>query len=239
VCPVEVHLISLLTCCNSKPQRDWRNDDGNPNKCVLSKVPLTALLTYCFSWSRRESQGSERAPLPSPSARKHPRSPTRSRSGSRSPAESYYSRRSSRARTRSPSASPASKRRRRESSPIAVTGRPSHEGGHAVWVPRQGQPLPSASENTHKQNNLPVRRRNASPTSSMSTGRSPSRSRSPIPELSPSFHRLSTAVSAPAIISSPRTAVDGVSGDARRNGNDAVNGAHNQVGTSMTFRRSN
>ncbi|KAJ7904553.1 hypothetical protein B0H14DRAFT_611255 [Mycena olivaceomarginata] len=206
------HNASYNNQTHTKPQRDWRTDDESPN-----------------NWSRRE--GSERAPLPSPSSRKHVRSPTRSRSRSRSPAESYYSRRSSRGHTRSPS--PASKRRRRDSSPAVVAGRPSHDAGrpshdagrpshdtgHAIWEPRHGQPLPQPSENTHRQSHVTARPRDASRESSRSAGRSPSRSRSPNPE-SHSFHRLATAVSAPAIVSSPRPAVDNVFRESttRRNG---------------------
>ncbi|CAA7259797.1 unnamed protein product [Cyclocybe aegerita] len=96
---------------NNRQRREWRTDDSDLN-----------------NWTRRDATTAAKSTTNQyASRRKHPRSPSRSRSRSRSPAESYRSHRSSRGRSRSPSFSPASKRRRTDSSPITLRSRSPSE----------------------------------------------------------------------------------------------------------------
>ncbi|KAF7301679.1 Pkinase-domain-containing protein [Mycena indigotica] len=177
---------------NNKPQREWQ-EESSPN-----------------NWSRRGYQESERAPLPS---RKHNRSMSPVRSPSRSPAESYYSRRSSRGRTRSPS--PALKKQKREPVPS------SYDHENMGWVPNQRKAA-LARESYQRQNEFAPPPRIPSPTSSLGTRRS--RSRSPRSDAKRSYRlpsKSATPSNAPSYDDSAERRVDEHLED--RNGAEPVN----------------
>nr|GAT59450.1 Pkinase-domain-containing protein [Mycena chlorophos] len=204
---------------NNKPQREWKEDSSSLN-----------------NWSRRPHQSSERAPLPPSSSRKHHRSPSPTRSPSRSPGESYYS---SRGRSRSPSASPASKRQKRDSSVRGSYDRENTMG----WVPDQRQTalaregvLEREREDTRDSYYRPAEPvpppRPASPTSSLGTRRS--RSRSPRSDAQRSYHRSTPpAIAMPVGDQTPEptseTYEPAYGSSEPRNGSDAIvptNGLH-------------
>ncbi|PPQ98560.1 hypothetical protein CVT24_004051 [Panaeolus cyanescens] len=164
------------------------------------------------NWTRRDSANSAQSPSKplgtSRSSRlKHPRSPSYSRSRSRSPAESYRSHRSSRGgRSRSRSSSPVPKRRRRDSSPITLRSRSPSERDPISYPDTRGRysrsPNPAANA-----------RRSPSYGSSRSSERSASRS--PVEYTRP-IHRL------PAMNQTPMTQATSNDSRPREDGRNGV-----------------